>query len=374
MDVALINSVDTTGGVGQYAEQLTRHLDDGITITQYYLNKETRELIRRGPSGKENTAAKATYFTRFESRPAVLLSFFELARAIPQSYDLYHLADQNLAPLCFLPSLSPSIITVHDLVYRVGDVSDVHPLAARAVYYGITAADHVLTVSKSTANDLKQFGYADDPVVIYNGVSDEFQPQSQDVISGFRNSHNLEADRYILSLDADKPRKNIPKTLQVFQQVRGQVSGEIKLLRTKPLNESGDIAFQLGVRDDITVVGPLPWEQLPIVYSIGNALISTSLYEGFGLPPLEAMACGTPVVVSDVASHPEVVGDAGFTHPAHDVDKMAGSLVKLLTSDELLRQYAQRSRRRANEFSWEQCGLNTAREYRQTIQENQRTR
>lgn len=367
MDVALVNSVDATGGVGQYARQVVEHADTDISVTHYFLNKETRQLVRRGPSDDRSVLAEARATGSIGGRVGMMASFLELARSIPETYDLYHVADQNLAPLCLLPRLAPTVVTVHDLVYRVDSASEVNSQVGRVLYAGLHAADRIITVSNSTADDVVQFGYATDPSVVYNGVDSTFEPAPDTDVTELAASHDLDADRYILSIDADKPRKNVAATLRVFNQIRRRVPGDVRLLRTKPLEETRTTAAELGVKDDIDVVGPVRWDQLPTVYSLGDVLVSTSMYEGFGLPPLEAMACGTPVVVSDVGSYPEVVGDAGFVEPVDREDAFVTDGVELLTDTETRRRYERRGRKRADEFSWRQCGEATSRVYRQCV-------
>ncbi|MEZ3144869.1 glycosyltransferase family 4 protein [Halobaculum sp. MBLA0143] len=367
MDVALVNSVDATGGVGLYARQVAEHADTDISVTHYFLNKETRELVRRGPSDDREVVAEANLTRSIGGRVGTMASFFELARSIPETYDLYHVADQNLAPLCLLPRLTPTVVTVHDLVYRVRGASEVDSRVGRVLYAGLHTADRIVTVSQSTADDVVRFGYATDPSVVYNGVGSAFEPASDTEVTEFAAEHDLDADRYVLSIDADKPRKNVAATIRVFEEIRRRVPGDVRLLRTKPLEEAGTVAAELGVEGDIDVVGPVRWDRLPTVYSLGDVLISTSMYEGFGLPALEAMACGSPVVVSDVGSYPEVVGDAGFVEPVGQEDAFVTDGVELLTNPETRRRYERRGRKRADEFSWRQCGEATSRVYRQCV-------
>jgi len=110
-------------------------------------------------------------------------------------------------------------------------------------------------------------------------------------------------------------RKDIPTLLKVLRKVRDSLDSDVKLLRPRGLGEHSDLSKVLGVEDSVIDLGFIEESEICDLYTLSDVFISTSTYEGFGLPPLEAMSCGTPVVATQVASVPEVVGDAGRLHP-----------------------------------------------------------
>ena len=111
----------------------------------------------------------------------------------------------------------------------------------------------------------------------------------------------------------------------------------------------------------------MPDEDLAPLYSNADVFIYPSLYEGFGLPPLEAMQCGTPVVTSNTSSLPEVVGDAGFMVDPHDVDALSSATVQLLTDQKLAHDMGEKSLRRSSHFSWARCAENTFAAYQKSL-------
>ncbi|MBC7249972.1 MAG: glycosyltransferase family 4 protein, partial [Anaerolineae bacterium] len=124
---------------------------------------------------------------------------------------------------------------------------------------------------------------------------------------------------------------------------------------------------KLGLKDEVEFAGYVPAEELPLWYNAADLFVFPSLYEGFGLPPLEAMACGTPVVSSNAASLPEVVGEAGLLIDPYDVEGLAAAMRRVLTDRELSTQLRERGLRRARQFSWKEAARQTVAVYEQVL-------
>jgi len=151
---------------------------------------------------------------------------------------------------------------------------------------------------------------------VYNGVSREFSPATEERVTRFANKHGLsESSHYIVHMGNNNERKDIPTLLKVLRKVRDSLDSDVKLLRPRGLGEHSDLSKVLGVEDSVIDLGFIEESEICDLYTLSDVFISTSTYEGFGLPPLEAMSCRTPVVATQVASVPEVVGDAGRLHP-----------------------------------------------------------
>ena len=249
---------------------------------------------------------------------------------------------------------SPSVITVHDLaIYRnAGWFPRRQPLSTRwVVPSSLRRAGRLIAVSNNTARDAEDlFGVPPSLIsVIPHGVSPGLRPMSGDELAGTRERLQL-PERFILFVGTIEPRKNLLTLLEAWAMMRDRpdlviVGGwgwNYEAIRDR-MSRLGDRVHHLEGLDPA---------QLPAVYNLARVLAHPAWYEGFGLPPLEAMACGTPVVVSDTSSLPEVVGDAGLVVAAGDADAWRKSLEKILGDHDLAADLRRRGVLRAAEFSW----------------------
>jgi glycosyltransferase involved in cell wall biosynthesis len=168
--------------------------------------------------------------------------------------------------------------------------------------------------------------------------------------------------RYVLHVGTLQPRKNLGRLVQAFAGVLETVPDVHLVLVGKRGwgdEDLGRLARTLGVAERVLTPGYLPREMLPAVYSGAAAVLIPSLYEGFGLPALEAMACGTPVACSSTSSLPEVVGDAGLLFDPLDTDAIGRAMLRLLEDDSLRARMSHEGRARAALFTWERCARST---------------
>jgi glycosyltransferase involved in cell wall biosynthesis len=242
---------------------------------------------------------------------------------------------------------------------------------------GIMPGDHALCISHATKDDLcLVFGMdgasahvthlAADPAIFYPCT--DLQRQL-----AVRQKYNLGDAPYILSLCTLEPRKNIDHLLRAFARlVREGAIGNIQLVLTGTKGWDFDRIFsEIDNNPDlhtrIVLTGYVPDEELAPLYSGAQVFAYMSLYEGFGLPPLEAMQCGTPVITSNTSSLPEVVGDAGIMLDPRDIDGLCQAIVRMTTDHELRDDLAQRALKRAELFSWERCVQETIAAYKQAL-------
>lgn len=234
-------------------------------------------------------------------------------------------------------------------------------------------ADHLIAISASTARDLvKFFGVpATKITVTYPGVDAAYRPITDAaVLSEFRRRRNL-PDKFFLFVGTLEPRKNLLTLLRAYATFRRAMGGTHKLVLAggrgwlyRPLFSAVE---ELGLQTDVVFPGFVPEEELPLWYNTAEALVYPSLYEGFGLPPLEAMACGTAVVVADASSLPEVVSDAGLRIDPHRVEAWTEALVQLCQVDGLRADLASRGLQRAREFTWTRMARETIQVYRNVL-------
>jgi len=248
----------------------------------------------------------------------------------------------------------PSVITVHDLaIYRNPKwFPGQQPLSTRLVVpRSVLRADVVVAVSENTARDVVEiFGVERSRIrVVPHGVSSSFHPMGREDLAAARSRLGL-PERFILFVGTVEPRKNLETLLEAWATMKDRPDLVV-------VGSWGWLYDSL--RERMDRMGPglhhldsLEPAELPAVYNLARVLAHPAWYEGFGLPPLEAMACGTPVVVSDASSLPEVVADAGMVVPAGDAQAWRKALEKVIGDTDLAADLSRRGILRAAQFSW----------------------
>jgi len=282
-------------------------------------------------------------------------SLARIMRQYKQSCDIVHFPHFNA------PWLMPerAVVTIHDIIHFL--FPQFYPqwrlsLAKQVMKNTLRKAERIIAISASAAHDLRDMLPGDQLTektrIIYQGKSPLFYPQSHDAVAQFKAQHQLGS--YILYVGTRKLHKNLGRMVQAYARLKNDFL-ELQLVvvgNKSPEDEIGLWKERLG----ITGIVESPWvsmTQLSLFYCGAEALIVPSLYEGFGLPPLEAMACGTPVVVSKTSSLPEVVGDAGIFFDPYDVEDMSSGLRRFLTDSVLRKKSILRGLDQAALFSWE---------------------
>jgi glycosyltransferase involved in cell wall biosynthesis len=223
---------------------------------------------------------------------------------------------------------------------------------------------HLIAISEYTRQRASALlGVPEEKItVIPNGVGARFSPRSTQEIEDMRKTLGLPGP-YLLCVGSLEPRKNIPRLLQAWGSVQGSVDRKVELVIGGACGNSrvfGQVNVQ-SIPPRTRMTGYIPDHFLPALYSGALALVYPSLYEGFGLPPLEAMACGTPVVTSNSTSLPEVVARCAILVDPENVDSIAGGIEQVLSSSSLRDTLRQAGIARAHEYSWERCAASTLR-------------
>lgn len=188
-----------------------------------------------------------------------------------------------------------------------------------------------------------------------------FQPVSELMVAAINRRLNLPSCHYIVALGSLEPRKNLQTLLKVWTQIQSKLPDEVWLVLAGAKGKSlvfGNQSYE-NLPPRVHLTGHVPDDALPALYSGALASIYLSSYEGFGLPPLEAMSCGTPVLVSNTTSLPEVVGDAGLMVDAYDVDAIGDNIIRLVENTRLRADLSLRGLARAKEFSWDRTAQQT---------------
>ncbi len=286
-------------------------------------------------------------------------------------FDLYH----GLAFVSPLLLTKPSIITVYDLSFL--HYPQVLSTSRRLYLRLFTAlscrrANRVIAISQSTANDLHtSLGIPLDKIdVAPPGYDpDVYKPLPPDQIAEFRTRRNL-PDRFWLFLGTLEPRKNLPVLLQAYAAL--PPSERLPLILAGGKGWDYEVIFQtierLKLGDSVQFPGYLPIEELPFWYNSAEAFLYPSIFEGFGIPVLEAMACGTPVIVSNASSLPEVAGTAGLMLPPQDVEQWSQALRKAYSDAGWRLDASQRGLIEAKRYNWNSTAVQTIQSYQFALQ------
>lgn len=274
----------------------------------------------------------------------------------------------------------PTVVTVFDLSFLF------FPAAFKALNrlylrlmtrVSVRRARQVIAISESTRRDV--IARLDVPAervhTVYCGVDPSFQPAPAPEIEGFRRRKGL-PERFVLFLGTIEPRKNVLRLVDAFATLIAsapQRTAGVHLIVAGAKGWLSDPVFaqvqSLGLADRIHFVGYVPQEEKRLWYNAATCFCYPSLYEGFGLPPLEAMACGVPVITSNASSLPEVVGDAGITVPVEDKAALSDALHRVLVNPTLCVDLADKGLARAKRFSWAKAARQTAAVYHRAWEE-----
>jgi alpha-1,3-rhamnosyl/mannosyltransferase len=272
----------------------------------------------------------------------------------------------GLAPIGRGAGPAAVVVTIHDLISLVGVKSNdpVDTFVQRHwLRRALRHADAVVSVSDSTSRDIrKHLAVPDDRLhVVPHGVSDEFHPRDRAEVASVLCKYGVRAP-YVLTVGAGAERKNIRRLENAFASIRS-VHPDLSLAITGRTEAALPGESQAGIMP----LGYVDRDDLPALYSGAAVFAFPSLYEGFGLPVLEAMACGTPIVCGDGSSLPEVAGDAAVTVDVSSVEAIADGLLRVLSDDELCADLSKLGRERSGRFTWRACAEGTLDVYRSVM-------
>ncbi|MBI1922658.1 glycosyltransferase family 4 protein [Candidatus Poribacteria bacterium] len=321
--------------------------------------------------------------TNFSNQPFpnVLWHLFVLPLLIRQyRIDVLHLPEVRRIPAFHA---CPMLLTVHDLVnFRVkGRVTGLRLLYrwfySRAL---MSIPDRLMTPSESTRHDLAEIlGYdsATIPVIPY-GIYPQFRPYPRDESLAALAEYKVPARSILCVSRLEHPQKNHVTLLRAFAKLKLTRGLPHKLIFVGPNWNGHEVVDQeidrLGLAEDVILYGYVPHELVPHFYNVAEVCVYPTLYEGFGLPALEALACGVPLITSRVSSLPEVVGDAGILFDPYRPDDLAEALARLIDDENLRTLYVQKGLARAAQFSWDRAALRTIELYSQLHQEMKQAR
>ena len=366
-------------GTGQYLLHLLQALAQIDQENEYIL------LDSQPMSSKLKTSLEFPHLV--SALPRFARHNASIEKLIWEQYSVPFAAHKARVDLLYIPYFAPpffpgvpSVITIHDVIplripqYRADP-------KMRAYLQLITRASHkatlIITVSQHAKQDIMDALKlpAERIRVIYEAAGEEYHPiTDQALLSRVRENYGL-TGRYVLYLGGLDQRKNVPQLVRAFAQLYKQLRDpDLQLLIAgNPDKQTGPLfpdprsgAAELGITDQI-ICRFIEEEDKPAIYSGASVFVFPSLYEGFGLPPLEAMSCGTPVICSNRTSLPEVVGDAAITLDPDTMHEMVEAMYSVLTNNTLRGDLQTRSLKRAAQFNWRKTATETLATFEEAI-------
>jgi glycosyltransferase involved in cell wall biosynthesis len=287
-----------------------------------------------------------------------------------QQGEINHIIDHGYSHLLYAVDPARTVVTVHDLIPLLrwrrgipGMPPGRRPWLNQISFGALRRAAHLIAISENTRCDLISLCGCDPEkiTVIYYGVDRTFRPYTLEEKSWARYQWGLSADGILRVLIVGSPfYKNQTGALRAFTLLRELCTKPLQLVKVgSPDLEWTRMVRELKLEDQTRCLGVVPHARMAEVYNSVECLLFPSWYEGFGLPPLEAMACGTSVVASNAASLPEAVGDAGLMVDPQDEEKLAQAMHAVLMNEGLRRSLIERGLVRAQQFTWERNAQQT---------------
>lgn len=366
-----IGALSNLAGIGRYVFYLLNELMCVDPVNYYKLYRPSDicidNLFRPLPA---NFSCQNLFHKRKKLHALWYLGICPNLNNIFHDIDIFHSPDIANFPII----KKKLIVTIHDLAWK--KFPAFYPFRTRRVCdlmlkRTIKKADHLIAISKSTKNDLVDYLNIDEEkiTVVYEGCDiGRFKPLQ--ITDEIRNSYNIKGN-YILSLGDINPRKNIERLIKAFAILDNHVKRNYCLVlagnKGYKFKELQNLINYLKLENKVITTGYIRDDDLPMLISGADLFVYPSLYEGFGLPILEAMACGTPVITSNISSMPEIAGKAAILADPYNVEEIADAIKRVLSSTNLQSSLINAGFLRSNEFSLEKMAKETLAAYKKCL-------
>ena len=359
------------GGTGRYAINLMRAL-----FAEAAAHRDLEFVVFTGPQTSTDIMEEfrgACDLRYLGSKSSMLRSLALIPVALRRlQTDIFHGLDHVGIPL--IGKTGKYVVTIHDLIPLLlpQTFTPRHRMVVRTALAQVRRkADLVIVPSHAVKRDVVQhLGLGEDRVVVtYHGCEPRFHPAADEAAFRAVTTKYGLPSRYVLAVGTLEPRKNLATLLRAFAclQRTSKINPDLRLTLAGGRGWLDEPIFQtirsLGLEKVVCVPGFIDDDDLPAVYRGASLFVFPSLYEGFGLPLLEAMACGVPVITSNTSSMPEVVGGAAILVDPHDVDEMAAAITRVLSDEALRDRMRGEGIARAGQFSWKTAARQTLNAY-----------
>jgi glycosyltransferase involved in cell wall biosynthesis len=369
IDIRSLQTESQFRGIGTFTSNVVNHLVEVDRENEYFFFASAYKKIR---GLREDLQSKVIWL----KRPTRLTSLTDqfLWYPVLKAYriDIFHAMEFAI------PRFSPCkrVITIYDLIPLIfQEYKTLRKLPHHLVYllkfHSTRWAEKVIAISESVKNDLiRILGLPEEKIeVILGGVREIFQPSlPADQVEALKKKYHLEGD-YLIFPCGFEPRKNVLLTILAFQRALEVLPGNYQLALVGNLSQESQrirrYISEKGLDKQVILTGYASPEDLSYLYNGAKLCLFPSLYEGFGLPALEAMACGLPVITSNDTSLPEVVGDAAVLVNPYSVTSITEAIIKVLTNPDLQKNLREKGLKRAASFSWHTIARQTLEIYRQ---------
>jgi glycosyltransferase involved in cell wall biosynthesis len=349
------------GGIGYYTYNLLDHLTRVDTQNEYILFETTQK----------EPESPIPFISRPNVRSIYTPKMLQKWRCRKERIDLYHGTNFRLRG----KGRKGNIVTIHDLAFKHYP----HFLKKKFGQFlsflktkrDVQRANRVIAVSAHTAKDVVEFFKIDTEKVrvVYHGVDPDFRPDvPRASILEMKEKYHILAPQYILWVGTLEPRKNLRTLVQMYDQLKG-LHDEYHLILAGGLGWQYEDILQMTqtLGSKVQITGYLPREDLVSLYAGAALFVYPSLYEGFGMPLLEAMASGVPIVAARTSSIPEVIGNAGILVDPLNISEMGEAVRRVLTDRSVSSSLREKGMARAREFTWDRAARETLRIYQEVI-------
>ena len=345
-----------------------RPFDHLRPLTDGYKNVEFRLLPLPWRDSLAKKVKLSSFMRNFQEQ------FWTIPKVRKEKLDIFHSLHQGVRP--YPGAALATAVTIHDLIYSVFPEqffnSEMTKWRWNRHVKKLGQADMIIAISENTRLDIIKYAkiYPKKIRIIHYGLSKEFRPvDNEELVNETLNKYHIEPP-FILYVGGLQPNKNVERILQAYKFLRQKIRANIGLVLVggfkfvpEYLSELNALLDSLFLRRYVTLPGWIPHSDLIKVYSAASLLVHPALYEGFGFTPLEAMGCGCPVVVSEIAPLPEVVGKAGLYVNPYRINEIASAMQRLTTDEELRKKLTKEGLQRARLFSWKKAAKQTLSAY-----------
>lgn len=379
MEIDYINGVrtDKIFGMSKYQMEIVKRLDVKFNVIEYdslmyKLEKKFNQASNSSSAKKTKSQGRSTEsIINLAKYNFKLIDKYRYTRIVKNNIkegNIKHVTSQELAYLLNSLEHEWTIVTCYDLIPWIYN-HDRSSLWKENIK-GLKRADCIVTISKFSKSEIvKYLEYPEDKIrIVYPGVDHSIYKKDND--KRILDHLNIEdRDKIVMYVGSETPRMNFDVLLKAFAEVKKRLP-DVKLIKIGESQSYGaresivELIDMLGLKDDVIFTGYVAEEYMPKWYNSADVLVYPCDYAGFGLPPLEAMACGTPVITSNTSSLPEVVGDAGVMVDPKDHITMAEKIVQILEDDDLRSKMVSDGFERAKMFSWEEASRRILEIYR----------
>ena len=354
-------------GVGVYIDNLIKYFKKGSGSHEYcwFVSKKEPDIFQLDAPEYSRRSFKVT------AQPSWKLIFWQpvfFFQLIFLKADIYHIP--NTFPLLFTPR--PTIISILDLQeFYTSKYGTIRGLYRKIFnFIAVRVADKIITISHHSKRDIVKLLHVPEEkvAVTYLAIGPEFRPMDKKACHAeINNRYGLSDCEYIVSVGELHPGKNYTRLIRAFSKLKKNKKFPYKLLIAGKKGWNYEEIFNtvnaLHLEKEVIFTGYVAAEELPIIYNGATLSVYPSLYEGFGLPPLEAMACGTPLISSNSSSLPEVVGNGGIMVDPYDVDAMAEKIDQVLSDKKKQVELIHKGFQQTKKFSWEKTARETLKIY-----------